>query len=644
MLRLTYLFKTGSIGGLTVSNRVFLPAMITGLAGFAGEVTPEMLAYYEARAGSRPGVIVVEVACVDAPTGKAAIHQLRIDHPRFLSGLKSLAEVIKSWGSRAFIQLHHAGPQTTLLATEGRIPLAPSLLPERPSRCEFREMDVEEIEVLKARFISAAGLAAQAGFDGVEIHAGHGYLLGQFLSPHTNRRRDKYGGDTLGRVRLVYEIVEGIRAAHQGLVVGVRFNVADFVPGGIEPEEGVKIAQFLEEAGVHYLSVTGGTHESGLTTVEPSSFPEGWRLHLAAKVKKAVSVPVVGGGVIRHPEYAEKVLRDGLVDFVFVGRGQLADGEWLKKARLGQTGQIRPCLSCNSCIAQSFRNLPIACTVNPYVGRETWLKKPVIGSQRKRVAVIGAGPAGMTAASALARKGHRVTLIEAKAEVGGLLIPASRVPHKKRLEEFRLYLASELRASGVEVRMGERFTRELLDQLQPEIAIVATGSVPRRPCFSVTAGENLVQAVDILASGNNIKGKRVVVIGGGAVGCETALFLAAQGNQVVVLEAGQELARTLNPMTRRDLLDGLDAAGVETVTGCRVIEVKEGQVAYRDAGNESLNLEADMVVLAVGFESHDPVSPVLETSVPEVYVIGDAARPRNIGAAVFEAVTLARRL
>ncbi len=643
MRGLNHLFQQGWIGGLTVANRVFFPAMITGLASFSGEVTCKMLAYYKARASARPGVVVVEIACVDAPSGKAALHQLHIDHPRFLPGLKALADVIKSWGSRAFIQLHHAGRQTTLLATEGQTPVAPSVVPEQRSRCNYREMDLDEIEALKARFVNAAGLALQAGFEGVEIHAGHGYLLGQFLSPNTNRRRDKYGGDAFGRARLVCEIVEKIRTAYRGLVVGVRFNVCDFVPGGLEPEEGLKIALFLEEAGVHYLSVTGGTHESGLTTVEPASFPEGWRIHLAAKVKKAVSVPVVGGGVIRHPEYAEEVLRQGLVDFVFVGRGQLADGEWLDKARQGQTERIRPCLSCNNCIAQSFYNLPIACTVNPYVGRETWLAKPFIVSRHKKIMVVGAGPAGMTAAVILARRGHRVTLVEAKSEVGGMLIPASRVPHKKRLGEFKKYLEEELRSAKVDVRVGQEVTWELLGELQPEAAVVATGSVPK--CGPpVTASKNMVQALDVLTTGGNIKGKRVVVIGGGAVGCETALFLAIKGNRVIVLERGESLARTLNPMSRRDLLDGLKAAGVETVTGSVSIEVNEGRVAYRDTQDRAFDLEADLVVCAVGFEPYDPVSSMLKTLVPEVYVVGDAAKPRNIGAAVLEAATLARRL
>ncbi|NSW83408.1 MAG: FAD-dependent oxidoreductase [Syntrophothermus sp.] len=643
MTGLKYLFRSGFIGSLAVSNRVFLPAMISGLAGVTGEVSPEMLAYYDARASSQPGVVVVEIACVDAPTGKAALNQLRIDHPRFLPGLRRLAERIKSWGPCAFIQLHHAGRQTTLLATEGQTPLSPSAVPDRSSRYICREMSLEDIELIREKFIKAAGLAVQAGFDGVEIHAGHGYLLGQFLSPHTNRRQDRYGRDATGRARLVMEIVDGIKAACPGLVVGVRFNVADFVPGGVEPDEGVYLAQILESAGSDYLSVTGGTHESGLTTVEPASFPEGWRMRLAAKVKKAVSVPVVGGGVIRHPEYAEQVLREGWVDYVFIGRGQLADGEWLAKARLQQSDRIRPCLSCNTCIAQSFYHLPVTCTVNPYIGRETWLNRPTQTSCPRRVVVAGGGPAGMTAAALLAAKGHRVTLIEAKQELGGMLTPASRVPHKRRLAEFRDYLVGELKRRGIDIRLGQRVTPKLLNQLQPEIAVVATGSVPR-PCPGLAPGENVVQAAEVLASGEPVRNRRVAVVGGGAIGCETALYLATHENRVVVLEAGERLAQGLNPMSRRDLLDGLDAAGVEKVTGCVVVEVKGDIVRARDSCGRIFDIEAELVVLAVGLKPYNPLSSMLRTSVPEVFVIGDAVKPRNIAAAIFEAETLARRL
>ncbi|MGE5422582.1 MAG: NADH oxidase, partial [Ignavibacteriales bacterium] len=252
------LLAPGQIGGLKIANRVFMPPMGTGLSNYQGEVTPEILAYYGLRAKNRPGVVVVEISCVDAPRGKASLQQLRIDHPRYISGMSRLSETIKASGSRAFIQLHHAGRQTSLLVTEGEEPLAPSAIPCRLMQTMPKAAAIEDIHGVQGKFVMAAAMAQAAGFDGVELHAAHGYLLSQFISPYSNNRDDEYGGSTEGRSRIVMEIIQQIKKICPGLVVGVRVSVTDFIAGGLEPDEGVEIAALLESAGADYISVSNG--------------------------------------------------------------------------------------------------------------------------------------------------------------------------------------------------------------------------------------------------------------------------------------------------------------------------------------------------------------------------------------------------
>lgn len=637
------LLAPGKIGVLAVANRVFMPAMVTGLASYEGEVTAELLNYYAARAKSGPGVIVAEITCVEAPRGKAVLNQLRIDHPRYLTGLSRLAETIKIGGSRAFIQLHHAGRQTSLLYTEGQTPLSPSGIPCRASRVMPQEMTLDDIQNLRQKYVEGAVRAYRAGFDGVELHAAHGYLLSQFISPYTNRREDRYGGNTAARVRLLVEIIRDVKLLCPDLVVGVRFNVTDFLPGGIEPEEGVEVAQFLEKAGADYLSTSCGMHESGLTTVEPKSYPEGWRVYLSQMVKEKVAIPVVGGGVIRSPEMANELIARGRMDYVFIGRGQIADEQWVAKVRAEKTGEIRPCLSCNTCIGRSFKDLPIACTVNPGVGREGRLGPLIPASNPLCVLVVGGGPAGMAAATGLARRGYQVTLIDSGHELGGALRIAAKPPHKERLEELRKFLINQLTKVPVEVRLRCSYDARLLAELLPEVVVVATGAVPKSP--SGFSGDGMVvQAVELLAREHPGTGKRVLVAGGGVTGCETALYLAACQNQVVLVEYSGKLATDLDKMSRRDLLASLEKAQVEVITGHTLKYVDPGHAVIEDDSGKQESLRVDQVVLALGAERYDPVTETARLLVPRIYIIGDAARPRNIEAALYEAEILVRLL
>ncbi|MGE5397472.1 MAG: FAD-dependent oxidoreductase [Chitinophagales bacterium] len=642
MMKYRYLFSPAKVGDLVLENRVIMPAMATGLASYEGEVTPEIIAYYKARAQSAPGAIVVEITCVDAPRGKGALCQLRIDHPRYLGGLSRLADAIKSGGSRAFIQLHHAGRQGNLLFSEGQPLIAPSAIACRMCRVTPKEASLEEIHSIRDEFISAAWMAQEAGFDGIELHAAHGYLLSQFISPYTNKREDEYGGSTEGRTRLLTEIISSIKSLCPKMVLGVRLNLTDFVPGGLEIEEGTQIAGLVEKAGADYISASCGIYESGLVTIEPVSYQEGWRIYLAQKLKECISIPVIGGGVIRHPEVAENIISSGKADLVFVGRNQIADEKWVARARNGEDREIRPCLSCNTCIGRTFKSLPICCSVNPRVGRETWLHQSETVKNPQRVMIVGGGPGGLRVSALLARQGHQVTLIEKELDLGGMLNVAARPPYKQRLFELKEYLIRETQQAGTEIITGQDCNQELVKKINPEIAIIATGSTPRT-LPNQSNSDLVVQAVDILKMPQPPEDHRVVVVGGGLTGCETALFLAQAKNKVTLVEAGPTLAPGMENMSRLDLVRAMKKAGVKSHTGKNVKKLEPGKVVVIGATGEE-EFGCDLVVLALGFEIFNPVKEFIQDIVGQVYYIGDVIQPQNIECALREADMLAQRI
>ncbi len=324
MLKYPALFAPINVGGVMLKNRIVMVPMAVNYARLNGEVSERQIAYYEARARGGAGLIIVEAACIDAPAGREGFGQILIDHPRYLRGLSQLADGIKSCGSRALIQLFHAGRQTHSIIT-GVQPVAPSAVACATVKDVPRELSITEVQDIRDKFIAAAGYAYMAGFDGVEVHAAHGYLINQFLSPNCNLRQDEYGGSLDNRVRLLMEIVAGIKKGFPKLVLDVRLNIDDFVPGGLEMPESLEICRRLDEAGVDLINCSCGTYESGLTSIEPASYTEGWRTYMAAAVKQVVKIPVISGGMIKKPEMAEEIIKKQQADLVFLGRALLAD-------------------------------------------------------------------------------------------------------------------------------------------------------------------------------------------------------------------------------------------------------------------------------------------------------------------------------
>lgn len=629
-----------SLGKKVIKNRIVMPAMGTGLASIQGEVTPALLRYYEERARGGAGAIVVEIACVDSPEGKASMTQLCIDRSELIPGLAELAETIKAYDCLAMVQLHHAGRQTAPAVT-GLQPVAPSPKACRFMRAEPRQLSQEEIDSIRHRFIKAAVIAERAGFDGVELHAAHGYLLSQFLSPYTNLRTDEYGGSLENRFRLLKEIMEGIKKRTPNLVLGVRFNLSDFINGGITLEEGLQIAQLIEKNGADLLNASSGIYESGQTSVETGSFQEGWRMDMIRQAKQRVSIPVMGGGVIRQPEMAARFIEEGHMDLVWIGRGMLADADWANKALRGCAEKIRPCITCNTCFATINKGHHIRCAVNPKTGREERLLRPV-ESYQKTVLVAGGGPAGMEAALTFAQLGSRVVLAEARGHLGGQMVAAQKPPSKSAIAKFQQYLIDEVQAAAsIQLRLNTEVNSQLLEEIKPDVLVIASGSKPLIPdCPGI---KSYYSAAEILENDPGWENQRIVIIGGGSTGCEAADFLG-ENNEVTIVEQGKVMALDIENMSRLELLARLKQKQIKMhlLTILQSADDKEVTLHNLDK-NETISCAYDHVVFAVGSY---PVIPNLDTAClpDQVFVIGDAKQARGFSQALYEAQMLPYRL
>lgn len=625
--------KSLEIRGKYFKNRIIMPPMGTGLASITGEVTEAMLAYYEKRAQGGAGTIIVEIACVDDPVGRASLTQLCIDKPGYIAGLKELSERIKSYGCNAFIQLHHAGRQTIPAVTGGKKPVAPSPIPCKFMRAQPEELDLEGIKRIRGKFVTAALYAAKAGFDGIELHAAHGYLLSQFLSPYTNKREDEYGGSLENRARLITEIIADIKSLAPELIIAVRFNVADFVPGGLEVEEGIKLAGVLEKAGADLLDVSCGIYESGHTSIETASFKPGWRMEMVKKVKENVNIPVLGGGNLRSPKEADYFLGNRYADFIWIGRGMLADPFWAHKASAGRENDIRPCISCNTCINTINNGLHIRCAVNPQTGRELYFKEKIKFDAAK-VMVVGGGPAGMSAAFALKKAGCDVVLLEASNKLGGKLDIASKPPYKEKISFLNSYLQKRLENAGVEVILNTRYDDEMLDKIAAEVLVWAAGAKDFVPAIEGIETAKLTSLEEILEGRIDVKGEKVLIIGGGSSGCELADYLA-ENNEVIVVEKTHDLAKEVENMTRLELLARLKSKKVKIFKGVAIKKIERDNVYISSEKVEKIE-GIDRIICACGYVPNK-FSDKQPDKLEKCYIIGDAKNPRDIASALYEA-------
>ena len=630
------LFSPGRIGGMTLKNRVVMAPMVRNYADEQGRMTPRYLAHLERIAQGGVGALILEASFV-SPEGRGFRHQLGVHSDSVIPGLNEAAAAVHAHGARLGIQLFHAGRQTTA-AVCGERPVAPSEIP-CPLLGELpRGLDRMEIHSLTRAFGNAARRAKDAGLDFVEIHAAHGYLLTQFLSPFSNRRPDAYGGTTENRRRFLEEIIEAVRKeVGPDFPVTVRISADEMVPGGMQPADAEELAIWLEERGIDAVHVSTGNYASYTRgrMIPPMAVEDGPLVKYASLLKQAVSIPVITVGKLHTPALAETVLRNGQADFVALGRELLADPDWPRKAELGLEDEIHGCIACNQgCITRLFEQRDVWCTVNPACGREREFAGLVRDAAHRKVLVAGGGPAGMSAARVAAQAGFQVILCEAADALGGQLSAAGAAPHRPGWLELLKDQRHQLRLLGVEVRTHTRVDKKLVLKERPYALIVATGAEPVRPNIPGVDQFNVIGAYDLLNGQAKAQGS-VLVVGGGCAGAQTAEFLAAQGHPVTIVEAEGDIAADA-PLDDRTLLLGrLRALGVKIMTHTRMLSIGLDAINLQ-SGDEVFGLAADTVVLCLGARPVNHLEKELLGLVPHLFTVGDATRARRVTDAILE--------
>jgi 2,4-dienoyl-CoA reductase-like NADH-dependent reductase (Old Yellow Enzyme family)/thioredoxin reductase len=626
------------IGPAMLKNRIVMPAMENLYNNPDGSVSEELIDYYAERARGGVGLIVIQNSHVDTLASRSAYCMLSIATGHMIAGLSRLADAIHTGGAKAVIQLGHGGRQCNPDAIPyGVQHVAPSPIPTWVWGVVPKELTIDEINTIQNAFVMAAERAKKAGLDGVEIHSAHGYLINQFISPLSNQRQDAYGGSLENRSRFALEIVSKMREkVGMDFIVGFRLSGDEYVPGGLMAGEGALYAKIVADTGkVDYISVSAATYES-IAHLYPVMYSDkGSLLHLSEGVKKLVkNVPVIAVGAI-DAEIGEAALREGKADLVAIGRGLLADPDIPNKIAAGKVDDIRPCIRCNEgCFARIADGKPMWCSVNPALGREKLFRYTPAG-RRKKVIVIGGGLAGMEAARVAESRGHDVTLVENTGRLGGHLVTASSSPFKQPIKEFLAWEVSQIKKGRVKVRMNTEATPGFIKKAKPDAIIVAVGSQWNEPFKS--KNRSVVSGEDVL-SGKCEPGDKVVVIGGGTVGCETALDMAqVHKKKVTVVELLNQVMAGMELLNMIVLTEKLMTAGVEIRTGLTAKEINDQSVICEDTLGNRHEIAADTVVVCMGLKSRKDVADSFKGLAQEVYRIGDCIEARKISNAIEDA-------
>jgi 2,4-dienoyl-CoA reductase-like NADH-dependent reductase (Old Yellow Enzyme family)/thioredoxin reductase len=621
------------VGTMSLRNRIVMAPMATCLAGLEGSVTKEIIDYYSERASGGIGAIIVESTYIDK-RGQGKPNQLGIYSDHLIPGLSQLAKAIKAGGTGAILQINHVGGVASQKVI-GKQPVAPSLA--RFFKEVPHVLTLTEIEEIQNTFAEAGRRAKQAGFEGVEVLAGHDYLICQFLSPYINGRTDKYGGDLEHRALFALEVIEKIRdKVGDQFTLGFRINGDDFVPGGITPDEVNRFAGMLQDKGVDYIHVSAGLRDSIQYVIQPVYIKPACNVHLAERIKKIVKIPVITVGS-HTVETAEKALKEEKADLVAFARPLLADPQIGAKLASGRMEDILPCIRGNvGCLSNIFKDQPIRCEVNPAAGREAAFKA-VPTKNRKNIIVVGGGISGMEVARLSALRGHKVTLIEKTEKLGGHLIEASVPEFKRELKQLVKWSIAQVSKGNIKIQLGTEATPELIKKLKPDVLLVAVGSDYIIPSMGGTEKLSVVTASDVLLGKKNI-GERIAVLGGGLVGCETALYIAEQlKKSVSIVEMLDDILIEADMPSKIALTDRLRKASVEIYTGWRSEEITDNSLICTDQQGQRHELEADSIVLAVGLIEKKEIVDKFRGLAPEVHALGDCIEARNISHAFEDA-------
>ena len=632
------LLQPGRIGTCEIKNRFVMPAMGSGHTQPGGMINDETIAYYCERAKGGFGLIVAEFSGVDVE-GLCSVPQLRIYSDEYVPVLRKLSDAIHASGARTFLQLHHAGRVGDSGVT-GKQLVSSSRIPSPLAADPIRSLRTEEVYALIERFGDAAARAKAAGFDGVELHGGHGYMIAQFMSAYLNKRTDEFGGDILGRAAFPMGIVRNIKEkCDHDFPVMLKMAGDEMVEGSMHLNETRVFARLLEEAGLDALTITVGLpfafgdHGASLPSFR---FPIGFNSYSAEEIRRSVSIPVITIGRIVDPMMADTIIRDGMADFVALGRASIADPHFPRKVAEGHPEEIVPCVGCMATCITGPGTPGTTCAFNPFSGRE-WELRITPADKIKKVVVVGGGLAGLEASWVMAARGHQVTLLEKGEELGGQARAASVPCHKQKIAQVIRYYITMCRKYGVDIRLQTEASPEAVLEMGPDAVILSTGAVPR-PLDVPNDGMRVLQAIDVL-NGEVAVGRNCLVIGGSVIGLETAEYLMMLHRKVTVIAPEDSVGSDI--VTADLFMDGLKNGGVVIRTGTEVKRLlADGAICSEKDGEASLT-GFDTAVLALGMESCNPLERQLHGKIGELYVIGDAVRPRKMQDAVREAAEIA---
>lgn len=680
------LFSPMKIGNVEIKNRIVMAPMCMGFGQYNGCATETMMDYYEERAKGGVGLIFTEITRINDITGASSFGQLGMSHDYQIPALREMADRIHKHNCKIMVELHHPGRQNlglmigtvpicnigsklmgnlyTKILTQAVIPQGKKLQDKHivprtvaPSKCERskmsdsvnRELSVNEIKRIICQFIEGAVRVKKAGCDGVELHAAHGYLIQQFLSPNTNKRTDQYGGSLENRMRFLLEIIDGIRSnCGKDFPIVVRLTVDEMYSEigqngkGYNLEEGIKMAKILNDKGIDAIDVSSAAYDTFNYWLEPTTFTPGWRKYLASEVKKVVDIPVIAANLIRSPKQAEMQLEEGTQDFISLGRPLIADPHWPNKVKSGNENLIKRCVCCLYCFESmmkgAYKYTHGNCSVNPFVGRENVSLKQ--NGNGRKVLIIGAGCAGLTAAELLSKRGFDVTVLEKESKQGGQLNLASKPPHKEKINWVCEDLLSNAINSGAKVLFDIKADKNIIASYSPEIVITATGGNAIHPkSFN---GDNVVTVTQVLNGDIDISNKKVAVIGSGMTGLETSELLVSKGNKVTVVEMADKIAPGAWFQQLDDALPVLEKAGTEFLTSHKLLSVSSSGIELENLKEKkAVAIKVDLVVLSLGVRSDNSLyNDIKNSDSYKVYNIGDSKKIGRIANATESAYQL----
>lgn len=680
------LFSPMKIGNVEIKNRIVMAPMCMGFGQYNGCATETMMDYYEERAKGGVGLIFTEITRINDITGASSFGQLGMSHDYQIPALREMADRIHKHNCKIMVELHHPGRQNlglmigtvpicnigsklmgnlyTKILTQAVIPQGKKLQDKHivprtvaPSKCERskmsdsvnRELSVNEIKRIICQFIEGAVRVKKAGCDGVELHAAHGYLIQQFLSPNTNKRTDQYGGSLENRMRFLLEIIDGIRLnCGKDFPIVVRLTVDEMYSEigqngkGYNLDEGIKMAKILSDKGIDAIDVSSAAYDTFNYWLEPTTFTPGWRKYLASEVKKVVDIPVIAANLIRSPKQAEMQLEEGTQDFISLGRPLIADPHWPNKVKSGNENLIKRCVCCLYCFESmmkgAYKYTHGNCSVNPFVGRENVSLKQ--NGNGRKVLIIGAGCAGLTAAELLSKRGFDVTVLEKESKQGGQLNLASKPPHKEKINWVCEDLLSNAINSGAKVLFNTKADKDIIASYSPEIVITATGGNAIHPkSFN---GDNVVTVTQVLNGSIDISNKKVAVIGSGMTGLETSELLVSKGNKVTVVEMADKIAPGAWFQQLDDALPVLEKAGTEFLTSHKLLSVSSSGIELENLKeNKAVAIKVDLVVLSLGVRSDNSLyNDIKNSDSYKVYNIGDSKKIGRIANATESAYQL----